>query len=249
GSTMFHLLTGADPQSNPLLIFDFQKHPRPRQINPALSDQIEQILMRAVEYSADKRFSSAAEMRDALLAHLDRLNSGGASYGTNETPKSIGLADQPVFCGFCGQKIVATDMFCAFCGAKQPLAQPGVHSEEYAPVGSTAKLLVEGTTDLDAPAFSLVKDDNLLGRRDPISDIFPEVDLSKYDPQTKISRKHARIWRDGDKFMLEDLNSSNGTLLRSPRSESIRLTPHQSHVLTNGDKIQMGDTILHFLIA
>ena len=30
GSTMFHLLTGADPQSNPLLIFDFQKHPRPR---------------------------------------------------------------------------------------------------------------------------------------------------------------------------------------------------------------------------
>ncbi len=36
GSTMFHLLTGADPQSNPLLIFDFQKHPRPRQINPQL---------------------------------------------------------------------------------------------------------------------------------------------------------------------------------------------------------------------
>ena len=44
GSTMFHLLTGADPQSNPLLIFDFQKHPRPRQINPQLSDQIEKIL-------------------------------------------------------------------------------------------------------------------------------------------------------------------------------------------------------------
>ncbi|MFH4214458.1 hypothetical protein WAI87_21400, partial [Acinetobacter baumannii] len=49
GSTMFHLLTGADPQSNPLLIFDFQKNPRPRQINPRLSDQMERILMRAVE--------------------------------------------------------------------------------------------------------------------------------------------------------------------------------------------------------
>ncbi len=249
GSTMFHLMTGADPQSNPLLIFDFQKHPRPRQINPALSDQIEQILMRAVEYSADKRFTSAGEMRDALVAHLDRLNSGTASYGIDESPKAVGLADQPVFCGFCGQKIVATDMFCAFCGAKQPLAQPGVHAEEYAPVGVTVKLLVEGTSDLDAPAFSLVKDDNLLGRRDPISDIFPEVDLSKFDPQTKISRKHARIWRDGDKFMLEDLNSSNGTLLKSPRNDSIRLAPHQSHVLTNGDKIQMGDTILHFLVG
>ncbi|MEZ5346055.1 MAG: protein kinase [Pyrinomonadaceae bacterium] len=249
GSTMFHLLTGADPQSNPLLIFDFQKHPRPRQINSALSDQIEQILMRAVEYNAEKRFESAAEMRDALLSHLDRLKSGSASYGIDESPKAVGLAEQPVFCGFCGQKIVATDMFCAFCGAKQPLAQPGVHAEEYAPAGLTAKLLVEGTSDLDAPAFSLVKDDNLLGRRDPISDIFPEVDLSKFDPQTKISRKHARIWRDGDKFMLEDLNSSNGTVLKSPRSDSVRLAPHQSHVLANGDKIQMGDTVLHFLVG
>src|SRR6266545_3044922 len=37
GATMFHLLTGSDPQDNPLLIFDFAKNPRPRQINPALS--------------------------------------------------------------------------------------------------------------------------------------------------------------------------------------------------------------------
>src|SRR5499427_2636278 len=28
GATMFHLLTGADPQDNPLLIFDFSKNPR-----------------------------------------------------------------------------------------------------------------------------------------------------------------------------------------------------------------------------
>ncbi|HEX9544227.1 MAG TPA: protein kinase, partial [Pyrinomonadaceae bacterium] len=32
GATMFHLVTGSDPQDNPLLIFDFQKNPRPRQI-------------------------------------------------------------------------------------------------------------------------------------------------------------------------------------------------------------------------
>ncbi len=249
GSTMFHLLTGADPQSNPLLIFDFQKHPRPRQINPALSDQIEQILMKAVEYSADGRFSSAGEMRDTLEDHLDKLVSGKVSYGIKESPVSVGLAEQPVFCGFCGQKIVATDMFCAFCGAKQPLAQHGVHFEEYAPAEVTVKLLIEGTSDLDSPAFSLVKDDNLVGRRDPISNIFPEVDLSKYDPQTKISRKHARIWRDGDKFMLEDLNSSNGTVLIPGGSSSIRLKPGQSHVLSNGDKMQMGDTMLHFLIG
>src|SRR6266536_6570000 len=30
GATLFHLLTGSDPQDNPLLIFDFAKNPRPR---------------------------------------------------------------------------------------------------------------------------------------------------------------------------------------------------------------------------
>src|SRR6476661_6337881 len=76
GSTMFHLLTGADPQNNPLLIFDFQKNPRPRQINSALSDQMERILMRSVEYNAESRFSSAEEMRQVLSEHLNNLSSG-----------------------------------------------------------------------------------------------------------------------------------------------------------------------------
>jgi serine/threonine-protein kinase len=248
GSTMFHLLTGADPQSNPLLIFDFQKNPRPRQINPQLSDQMERILMRAVEYSADSRFESAAEMRRVLEGHYDNLRSGNVTFGTSEAPKSISLANQMVFCGFCGQRIVATDLFCAFCGAKQPIAQQGVHSEIYSR-GATAKLVIEGTAELTAPSLVLSKDENLVGRRDPMSNIFPEVDLSKYDPQTKISRRHARIWREGTNYMLEDLGSSNGTVLAPAINDSFRLQPHQPHVLSSGDKIKIGDTTLHFVVG
>ncbi|HUF03886.1 MAG TPA: protein kinase [Aridibacter sp.] len=249
GSTVFHLVTGADPQNNPLLIFDFEKNPRPRQINPRLSDQMESILMRAVEYNSEKRFSSAAEMRAALTDQLSNLNAGNVTYGKTESPKSVGFSDQSVFCGFCGQKIVATDLFCAFCGAKQPLAQPGVHSAGYVPVELTAKLFIEGTSQLDYPSFDLAKDENLVGRRDPMSNIFPEVDLSKFDPQTKISRKHARIWRDGKKYMLEDLGSSNGTLLIPASNETVRLAPHQAQELTHGDRIKLGDTMLHFVIS
>ena len=249
GSTMFHLLTGADPQSNPLLIFDFQKHPRPRQINPQLSDQIEKILMRAVEYNADQRFSSAAELRQGLQEHLKNLKASSVSYGVRETPASAGLSDQLVFCGFCGQKIVATDMFCAFCGAKQPLAQQGVHGENYALQPLTAQLLIIGTNELETPAFRIEKDENLVGRRDPMSNIFPEVDLSKFDPQTKISRRHARIWRDGNQFMVEDLGSSNGTIVLPVISDTVRLMPHQPYTLTNGDKLRLGDTMLHFIIG
>lgn len=247
GSTMFHLMTGADPQNNPLLIFDFQKNPRPRQINPQLSDQMERILMRAVEYNADSRFSTAAEMRAVLTDHLENLKRGSVSYGITQTPASVSLADQSVFCGFCGQRIVASDMFCAFCGSKQPLAQHGVHAGIYSSVQQTARLIVDGTGELDPPAFSLEKPENLLGRRDPTANIFPDVDLSSFDPDTKISRRHARIWRDGDNYLVEDLGSSNGTLLLVRSSpERYRLQPHQPHVLSNGDLLRVGDTTLSF---
>ncbi len=247
GSTMFHLLTGADPQNNPLLIFDFQKNPRPRQINPGLSDQMERILMRAVEYNADYRFPSSSDMRQVLVEHLENFTRGNITFGVSETPAAVSLANQSVFCGFCGQRIIATDLFCAFCGAKQPIAQQGVHSEIYARGGTTAKLMIEGTSELDAPVFTLEKNENLVGRRDPMSNIFPEVDLSRYDPQTKISRRHARIWRDGATFLVEDLGSSNGTVLVAGASDSVRLQPHQPYTLGHGDRIRLGDTTLHFL--
>lgn len=251
GSTMFHLLTGADPQNNPLLIFDFQKNPRPRQINPNLSDQMERILMHAVEYNAESRFSSAAEMRNVLADHLEDLKRGNITYGVSIAPVAVSLANQSVFCGFCGQRIVASDMFCAFCGAKQPMAQQGVHAEIYSSVAPTARLIVDGTGELDPPAFALERPENLLGRRDPTTNIFPDVDLSNFDPETKISRRHARIWRDGEKYLVEDLGSANGTLLlikerEMETMETYRLEPHRPHLLSNGDVLRMGDTTLSF---
>ena len=249
GSTMFHLLTGADPQNNPLLIFDFQKNPRPRQINPQISDQMEQILMRAVEYKAESRFTNADELRQILAGHVENLKRGTITYGVTEIPASVSLANQSVFCGFCGQSIVASDMFCAFCGSRQPIAQHGVHAEVYARSIPTAKLVIDGTNELEAPVFSLEKGESLVGRRDPMSNIFPEVDLSKYDPMTKISRRHARILRKGGDYMIEDLGSSNGTILMADINDSVRLTPHQPHVLTNGDRLLMGDTTLHFFVG
>ena len=109
--------------------------------------------------------------------------------------------------------------------------------------------MIEGTAELTAPSLVLSKDENLVGRRDPMSNIFPEVDLSKYDPQTKISRRHARIWREGTNYMLEDLGSSNGTVLAPAINDSFRLQPHQPHVLSSGDKIKIGDTTLHFVVG
>jgi serine/threonine-protein kinase len=244
GATMFHLLTGSDPQDNPLLIFDFSKNPRPRQIAPGISTEMEQILMRTVEYKPEDRFRTAGELRNELAIHLEKLMSGRVNYGMpapqlgNET-----VQGQTVYCGFCGGRIAADDVFCAHCGARQPLAGVGssamLHTSR-----PTAKLVVAGTTELDA-SFILQKDSNLLGRTDPHSNIFPEIDLSRFDPETKVSRRHARIWLEGETFLVEDLGSVNGTVI----NDSVRLAPRQPRVLDSGDKLRVGETTLHFLVG
>jgi len=245
GATMFHLLTGSDPQDNPLLIFDFTKNPRPRQINPAISSEMERMLMRAVEYKPENRFRSAAEMRDALSAHLERLRAGDINYGT--APASdVGtktIQAEMVYCGFCGGRIAADDLFCAHCGAKQPLAGAG-SSAALRASRTTAKLIVAGTTELDA-TFALERENSLLGRSDPHSNIFPEVDLSKFDRETKVSRRHARIRRQGDTYLIEDLGSVNGTWI----NDAVRLAPNQPRALESGDRLRLGETTLHFLLG
>ena len=244
GATMFHLLTGSDPQDNPLLIFDFSKNPRPRQIAPSVSSEMERILMRAVEYKPEDRFRSSGEFRDELAEHLEKLMAGRVSYGIS-APELGGetVQVQTVFCGFCGGRIAADDVFCAHCGAKQPLGAVAASASLQAS-RLTAKLVVAGTTELDS-SFVLQKDSNLVGRADPHSNIFPEIDLSRFDRETKVSRRHARIWCEGDTFLVEDLGSVNGTVV----NDSVRLAPRQPRVLDSGDKIRLGETTLHFLVG
>jgi eukaryotic-like serine/threonine-protein kinase len=244
GATMFHLLTGSDPQDNPLLIFDFSKNPRPRQIAPSMSSEMEQILMRCVEYRPEDRFRSAGELRYELAAHVEKVIQGRVSYGmpaSNLGSETVQV--QTVYCGFCGGRIAADDVFCAHCGARQPLAVVGSSALLHT-VRPTAKLVVTGTTELDA-SFILQKDSNLLGRTDPHSNIFPEIDLSRFDPETKVSRRHARIWLEGETFLVEDLGSVNGTVI----NDSVRLAPRQPRVLDSGDKLRVGETTLHFLVG
>jgi len=150
---------------------------------------------------------------------------------------------QTVYCGFCGGRIAADDVFCAHCGARQPMSGVGSSAMLHA-ARPTAKLVVAGTTELDA-SFILQKDSNLLGRTDPHSNIFPEIDLSRFDPETKVSRRHARIWLEGETFLVEDLGSVNGTVI----NDSVRLAPRQPRVLDSGDKLRVGETTLHFLVG
>ena len=64
--------------------------------------------------------------------------------------------------------------------------------------------------------FPLQAGDNLIGRWDPDSGSFPEVDMEHDDPEARISRKHALI-RMSDKITIEDIGSLNGTFVNRGR--------------------------------
>ncbi len=197
-----------------------------------------------MEYKPEDRFRTAGELRNELAIHLEKLMSGRVSYGM---PAPV-LGSETVRC---------KPSIAVFAAVALPLttysaltAVRGSHSRR---VGSsallhavrpTAKLVVTGTTELDA-SFILQKDSNLLGRTDPHSNIFPEIDLSRFDPETKVSRRHARIWLEGETFLVEDLGSVNGTVI----NDSVRLAPRQPRVLDSGDKLRVGETTLHFLVG
>src|ERR1041384_539080 len=279
GATIFHMMTGADPQDNPLLIFDFSKNPRPCQINPNITPEMEQILMRMVAHKPEDRQPSALELMKVLEAHrgylaahpraeisrpflsIPRASSAGirssssVQDGPGESDAASGPASQLVpmewvFCGHCGEKIGSDDVFCAHCGHRQPTpgAEAAAGYAGVAPGRITAQLVVVGTRDMVRP-FVIDKASVLIGRTDPHTGIFPEVDLTMYDPETKVSRKHARIYRQGEQFLVEDLGSVNGTIVNSVTGGSIRLNAKSPRVLSAGDELKLGGTVLKFLLA
>ena len=57
-----------------------------------------------------------------------------------------------------------------------------------------------------------------IGRRDPVTGIQPEVDLTSIDPERSSSRRHAKIYREGEQFLLvEDIGATNGTFIDDSR--------------------------------
>jgi outer membrane protein assembly factor BamB len=67
GATLHHLLTRRDPRLEPP--FTFQEEP-PRLLNPAISEGLDAVVMKALEYDPEKRYASAEEMKTALTLCL-----------------------------------------------------------------------------------------------------------------------------------------------------------------------------------
>jgi hypothetical protein len=107
-----------------------------------------------------------------------------------------------------------------------------------------ATLLIERGSSVGTE-FRLTSEESYIGRWDADNGIFPDVDLDTQDPEAKVSRRHARIIRENNRYAVEDLGSTNGTFINRGR----RLIPGNRQQLSDGDEIIVGKTFLRFHIV
>jgi CRP-like cAMP-binding protein len=116
-------------------------------------------------------------------------------------------------------------------GAKQPAPAESRATAKKAP--STHRLI----SDNGATVFHLsLGSETSIGRRDPVTGIDPDVDLTAIDTHRSTSRAHARIYHRGRKFFLrEEIGTSNGTFLNETRLQTG--VPVE---LVDGDHVRFG---------
>lgn len=162
-------------------------------------------------------------------------------------------------CPFCGTMNVPNTLFCGECGTylleddrratdlipNEEMdwsgAEDGVPGIEHDMMKQTGPLSIrlkigdsqrEVEVNLAKPIY--------LGRLDPTSDVFPDVNLTPDGGlEQGVSRRHARILRREGSVVIEDLGSINGTLVNGKR-----LAPYLPEPLHHGDQLQIGKLMI-----
>jgi hypothetical protein len=195
------------------------------------------------------------------------LAAGAVPGGAPVAPPYTGGAAAPVgggiICPSCGTANLAGTLFCDNCGAalsgvapqsggpsyipaQQPPVSPSVPPVQRPnapaqPQGGTPQLPCRLVINGQAVIVP-VKAEVVIGRADLASGWNPDVDLTPFGgtPEAGVSRKHLKIVWQGA-WMVEDMNSVNGTFLRSQR-----LVPSQRTSINNGEILQLGKLQITF---
>lgn len=160
---------------------------------------------------------------------------------TRAEPAVEGAADE---CPFCGAKVKPGEAFCDYCGAAlTSSAPPAQTAAAVVPQAAEGPRLIVGAgqVEIALPEGTEV----LVGREDPVSNIYPDVDLTPYQAEEAgVSRRHFKITLAEGQYAIQDLNSTNGTLLNRNR-----LQPGVPVALHDGDEIRAGRLKMVFRVG
>ncbi len=146
-------------------------------------------------------------------------------------------------CPDCGSENIDGSAYCEECGSKLFASKKGISAEVDLPENTEKPGQEKQVAEvfIDDVVLKLDREVNTIGRRSPADGIYPDVDLTDYDPDSYISRRHAHILKNGDKYYFEDLGSSNGSFINE---DPIRKGTKQQ--LNDQDVIRLGRTEIFF---
>jgi hypothetical protein len=141
------------------------------------------------------------------------------------------------------RRLRETDSLLRELGAEQMPQGPPSPPDSEVPAESAPENLFHEKSGIEF--FFSSGPETTIGRRDPVTGIYPDVDLSPVDSQRSVSRRHAKIFRRGDKFFLtEEIGTMNGTFVNDDRLETG--VPAE---IKPGDQVRIGVVDLDFRSA
>jgi hypothetical protein len=84
----------------------------------------------------------------------------------------------------------------------------------------------------------------LVGRPDPVTGTEPEINLGPFDANRTLSRRHAKILREGALYFVRDEGGANGTFVNGER-----VNTGASVALKPGDKLRFGSVEVELGVA
>ena len=250
GATMYHLLANMPP--SPAFV---PTEPAPlNTLNNALSPDTVQIVSKAMARDRESRYESAQAAKRALLAclpgYVSPIHAAHQAAAASPAPtvqRSSAAQTQirkrippkPVVtqrrvrrvkvCPRCTHHNDLEARFCVRCGRAFVHLRPAV-LRVVEPVRAAWEMPV-------------AKSPLLFGRARSEEGYRPDFDMSFYDPEEYISRRHGQIIRARNGYFIVDLGSSNGTTVNDRP-----LHQHKPRLLRNGDQIAVGEVVFQFLL-
>jgi hypothetical protein len=116
--------------------------------------------------------------------------------------------------------------------AEPAAAKPVAKAE---PAAEPQALVLRHSSGQTLP-FDAARTEFLVGRPDPVTGIQPEINLGPFDANRTLSRRHAKILKEGGLyFVREEVGTSNGTFVNGERLKTGATVP-----LKPGDKLRFG---------
>lgn len=142
-------------------------------------------------------------------------------------PLQVGQSPQPATPPYQQQPVAAAPSWQQAAPATWPAA-PAINPRLVIPATNAALSFPPGKSEV------------LIGREDPVSGHFPDVNLGPHGGEEGgVSRSHARLIIQGNQCYLEDLNSVNYTHVNKQR-----LHPGVRQPLNHGDELRLGRLVL-----